>query len=1273
MRVVLVGLSLFIIHCILCCEALLYHISPDPVANETCTVNGSATLTPCYSLQQLCEDKTLLSNKTQLTLLLLPGTHVIPQGQTLSASDIQLLEISPWHGLQNVGIECQRQTDLIYKDIGRLAVFYLNFSSCSAQCIYSKENSHMTEVTVNFCNCIFANSREKNALSISNYHNLAFNVSISNCIFASNNDGAIVYTISRSLHLYPSHTSVLNIADTVFWNNTRHGAGSAIYMVNAQLNLQRSHFAYNEATSGGAMYAEHSSIYIASTEFECNTAKSGRGGAVYVPSSKVAQKAYIVLTESTFLENTANESGGAIACFHDSFELTIHHCHFSKNKAGKGGALFHDTRFRLNTLQLNNSIFEDNIAEKFGGAISGSGSYTEIQNCTFKKNAASIGGAFYSKNPYRIILHKSSFIDNFAVINGGAAHWSGFKLVTADSGELAIISCEFKNNSAEKAGGALYLLGVSKFHIRADTTFENNEARNGGAIYCECLGFDTIYYMHNKLDFIGNKASDGGAICAVNSTISLIYAFITMTSNSAENGGAIFLNSSQIQTHGDGHITFHKNIGTISGGAVFVVDRNCNSVIIPCFFEFGTSNFSFIFESNIAISGSALYGGLLDRCLPETMHLSIDYFKQHSQYKSFPLTISSDPVRVCLCIKDTLPNCDVRELTNISKMRGENIKLTVAVVDQDENPVLSSIRAYYNEPSAEVDVGEGRRTIQGECITLFYHVFATASSATLVLEPVGICERSPFSIFSVHINLLSCSRGFQHSKDRCTCERRITEYLGNSTACNIDSQSIERKGSIWLRYDKQHLQLHNTCPLDYCNVSSDTISLLSPDQQCANHRSGVICGACQDNHSIALGSSKCLPCTSRYTSIWLTLVFAVAGVALVALLLVFNMTISTGTLNGLIFYANVVSISGLTSLQNCSIHPIFSVFIAWLNLDFGVETCFYPGMDTYQKTWLQFAFPLYIWLLVVAIIVASYYSSTAMKVFGRNNIAILATLFLLSYSKLLKTIITALSVTQVLVGSAEDVSSQLVPNKVWTYDGNIEYLKGKHVALFTVALLLLLLLFLPYTLLLIFGQCVRSMSVRRWVLWWIRSTAFISIMDAYHAPYKRRHRYWTGFLLLIRCVLFLAFAASYRESDILVNMYVTNLTISGILVFKTFATKIYKTFYLSVLELCFLVNLEVLSATLYYLKGKNSRHSIICSSTNASISISLLLFIGILAYHTYLQIRKRKWYATIRLVFLDKLPFGQCHTTENTVSSTTNYHSRQLPTTTMVELREELL
>ena len=190
-------------------------------------------------------------------------------------------------------------------------------------------------------------------------------------------------------------------------------------------------------------------------------------------------------------------------------------------------------------------------------------------------------------------------------------------------------------------------------------------------------------------------------------------------------------------------------------------------------------------------------------------------------------------------------------------------------------------------------------------------------------------------------------------------------------------------------------------------------------------------------------------------------------------------------------------------------------------------------MDTYHKTWLQLAFPIYIWCLVTAIILASHYSSTAMRVFGTNNIAILVTLFILSYTKILKTITTALSVTQVLQSHPDNTTHQLTPYRVWTYDGNVEYLKGKHVALFAVALFFLLFLFLPYTLLLIFGQCVRSMSVKRclWVSRCVRSTAFVSIMDAYHAPYNKKHRYWTGLMLLTRCLLFLAFASSYGNTD----------------------------------------------------------------------------------------------------------------------------------------------
>ena len=250
-----------------------------------------------------------------------------------------------------------------------------------------------------------------------------------------------------------------------------------------------------------------------------------------------------------------------------------------------------------------------------------------------------------------------------------------------------------------------------------------------------------------------------------------------------------------------------------------------------------------------------------------------------------------------------------------------------------------------------------------------------------------------------------------------------------------------------------------------------------------------------------------------------------------------------------------------------------------------------------------------------------------------------------------------------------------MPQRVWTYDGNIEYLKGKHVALFTVALLLLLFLFLPYTLLLTFGQYLRSMSVRkRWVSRVIRSTVFISIMDAYHAPYKRKHRYWTGFMLLMRCVLFLAIASFNKDSGISTNMYITTLVIIAILLIaKIWATKIYNHLHLDLLELWFHLNLLVLSSTLcYLLTNRTSSDSVICKCTSASFSIIFVTFFGILSYHAYLQLQKIRYFVRIRRVILNKLPNRRQRVARSIVLVPPGTNSKT-PTTTMVDLREELL
>uniref|UniRef100_A0A1X7TU69 Uncharacterized protein n=1 Tax=Amphimedon queenslandica TaxID=400682 RepID=A0A1X7TU69_AMPQE len=69
-----------------------------------------------------------------------------------------------------------------------------------------------------------------------------------------------------------------------------------------------------------------------------------------------------------------------------------------------------------------------------------------------------------------------------------------------------------------------------------------------------------------------------------------------------------------------------------------------------------------------------------------------------------------------------------------------------------------------------------------------------------------------------------------------------------------------------------------------------------------------MCGSCTEGYSLLMGSNKCGHCHNNYTMIaWIAL-FAVMGVLLVVLLIALNLTVSVGTLNCLLFYANVVKL-----------------------------------------------------------------------------------------------------------------------------------------------------------------------------------------------------------------------------------------------------------------------------------------------------------------------------------------------------------------------------
>ena len=139
-------------------------------------------------------------------------------------------------------------------------------------------------------------------------------------------------------------------------------------------------------------------------------------------------------------------------------------------------------------------------------------------------------------------------------------------------------------------------------------------------------------------------------------------------------------------------------------------------------------------------------------------------------------------------------------------------------------------------------------------------------------------------------------------------------------------------------------------------------------------------------------------------------------------------------------------------------------------------------MDAYSKTWLQFVFPVYIWTLVGLMILVSHYSRRFARLLGNNPVSVLATLILLSYTTIQRSLIT-IPLTYLEYPTY---------NKwVWLYDANIDYLGKKHIPLFLVAVLVFLFLFLPYTLLLLFGQWLQAISHLRFFSWVNRLKPFV--------------------------------------------------------------------------------------------------------------------------------------------------------------------------------------
>ena len=374
------------------------------------------------------------------------------------------------------------------------------------------------------------------------------------------------------------------------------------------------------------------------------------------------------------------------------------------------------------------------------------------------------------------------------------------------------------------------------------------------------------------------------------------------------------------------------------------------------------------------------------------------------------------------------------------------------------------------------------------------------------------------------MTLQTCQHGFILQKDsglsQCECSTFLSSF---GVTCDINHGTVRRNGLQWIGLDLEGNEaLANTCPLKYC-YSNVHVSLARPTDICAGGRIGMLCGQCSVGLSVVFGSAEGQKCSN----VWLLtiLMYAALGALLVAALFGLNLTVTSGTLYGLIFYANILVVNGTIFFSQSSLAPL-EIIISFINLDLGFSLCFYDGMDDLAKTGLQFVFPVYLLVLSLTIVLFSHYCLTwssactvscrhkISRSIGKRSVNVLATLIYLSYSKVLRTVIAIFTYSKIYLANETMIA-------VWFYDGTIKYLHGKHIVLFVSAMVVSVFLVL-YTLALKFIPILDVCSEKHKILKWLnqKTTLLKPINDAYYAPYKGKWKIWLGARLWLVVLLY---------------------------------------------------------------------------------------------------------------------------------------------------------
>ena len=684
-------------------------------------------------------------------------------------------------------------------------------------------------------------------------------------------------------------------------------------------------------------------------------------------------------------------------------------------------------------------------------------------------------GSFTLQTQLILSINHTLFHGNIGAVTGGAMYLAFMHTLeeVASVGSyvvrlVKIINCSFDDNGGDGAVMEVKQFGlyvvIPMFKVSLERcSFENNFLLAGSLgsmldfVSCEISIIDST--------FIGSNST---AVSIRDSYLNLV-GDILFENNTAKIGGALKIcGSSLVFAHNGTRVSFVNNSAE-KGGAIYV-QQYCMDTLPLCFIQpsfprntrledlIKVIDIKFLYNTG-EIAGDALYGGDVYQCsLVNYFHSGISkiFFDgildfQKAQGSSL---ISSDPRGICFCI---MPKYICRSNLRLpDKYPGEIIVVSVITVGQLNGSTSGIIQGELinkdndNHTLVRFDNPE----LSSQCVNFNFTLKSNRMHATVTLKPVASDYPAIFN--NIHPNLTvefrQCPRGFKLTDSppyECECHPILSKYLvpDSQVTCNITNRSISvQQRRLWLGCLDTHsnntilcdsLAVSHDCDY-YCNTVNSTansfvhVSIVNLDSQCLPGHTGILCGACKPGYSRVFGALECQNnCTNSNLPV-LILSFFAFGVILIIFIMVLNLTVTEGTLNGLLVYTMIIQTHRSYFPDELSgFGRACWVFISWINLSVGTKICVYKEMDAYQQVWAIFVQAFYIFLILFVIILLSRRYILCTRLFGRNIVKVLATVVVLLHFNLSSAILASFRFTTLHMSSPNNTRHTKI---VWYQD-----------------------------------------------------------------------------------------------------------------------------------------------------------------------------------------------------------------------------------------------